>query len=243
MRPVRLPGLLAYAAMAMWLLQILISPAGAAVVAARLGDHLDEIAAALAVKGAPPEAKITLAAPEATISIEEGTSLLFDSASFNPATGRFLLRAQSASGVVAVTGTAIATLMLPVAARDIARNEILVETDFDWIERADVRAAQYIDDADLIVGKAARRPLAAGAPFRKADLQAPTLIKRGATATIVLEGPGLRLTQAAVALANGAAGDLIAFRNVNSDREFKAVVVAKDRARAPFRASFASLEQ
>lgn len=248
MRLIRIPGILAYVAMAMWLLQLAISPADAAeTVRSRLSDHLDEIVAALVQKGAPANAKITLAAADAVVVAEAGKALSFDGVSYNPATGRFLMRAVGAEGspAIAVTGVAAAPVLLPVPARVVARNEIIDEADIDWIEIAVARADAYIADADMIIGKLARRPLAAGAPLRQADLQSPTLIKRGETAMIVLQAPGLRLTQAGVALANGGAGDIIAFRNITSDREIKAVVVAKGVARAPFRSatSLASLEQ
>ncbi|MFZ5616423.1 MAG: flagellar basal body P-ring formation chaperone FlgA [Pseudomonadota bacterium] len=244
----RLPGILAYVATAMWLLQLAISPADAAgSVASRVFDHLDEISAALIEKGAPANAKIALAEPGAIVAVEADEALSFDSVSYNRATGRFLMRtiASEGSPAIAVAGIATASVMLPVPARTIARGEIIEETDIDWIEIADARGGFFVDDADLIIGKLARRPLAAGAPLRKADLQSPTLIKRGETATIILEAPGLRLTQAGVALANGGAGDLIAFRNINSDREIKAVVAAKGVAKSPFRSatSLASLEE
>lgn len=248
MRLIRIPGILAYVAMAMWLLQLMTSPADAAEPAAsRLADHLDDIGAALIEKGAPADAKIMLAAPDAIVPVEAGEALAFESASYNKATGRFLMRtiASEGSPAIAIAGAATASVMLPVPARTIARNEIIEETDIDWVEIADARGGLFVDDADFIIGKLARRPLAAHAPLRKGDLMSPTLIKRGETATIILEAPGLRLTQAGVALANGGAGDLIAFRNINSDREIKAVVAAKGVAKAPFRSatSLASLEE
>lgn len=250
MKRMTMPGLLAYSAMAMWLLQIAISPAGAAdappLVQSRMASHSEAIRSALVDAGAPEAAKITLNNPNAVIALEEGASLTFDSVSFNPATGRFLLRAASAASAapLAITGTAIAALILPVPARAMARGDLVREQDLQWIEVMDARAGLYLDDADAIIGKIARRPLTPGAPLRKADLQSPTLIKRGSTATIVLEAPGIRLTQIGTALANGGAGDLIAFRNINSEREIKAVVIGENIASAPFRsATLASLEQ
>lgn len=251
MKRMTMPGILAYSAMAMWLLQVAIAPAGAAETAprpvqSRMANHNDAIKTALVEKGAPEAAKITLNNPDAVIALEEGQPLAFDSVSFNPATGRFLLRAATATGAapLAITGTAIAAITLPVPARAMARGELVSEQDLQWVEVAGARPGLYLDDADAIIGKIARRPLTPGAPLRKADLQSPTLIKRGSTATIVLEAPGIRLTQIGTALANGGAGDLIAFRNVNSDREIKAVVIGENLASAPFRsASLASLEQ
>lgn len=206
-------------------------------VQSRLADHLPEIRAALAGKGAPAEAKITLAAPDALL-MSDG-DLAIETASYNAVTGRFLVRArgEAAGPVIAIVGSALAPATLPVLLRNVARNETISETDLDWTEIIDPMAHAYLADADLIIGKTARRPLAAGAPLRRADLQAPVLVRRGETATIILEAPGLRLTQLAVAKANGAAGDVITFRNVNSEREIKATVASKGVAKAPFAAS------
>lgn len=243
MKLFRLPGLVAYVAMAMWLLQIAITPVRAeeaTLVQSRAGDHIEEIRAALAAHGANPDARITLAAPNTAILLGAGETLSFDSVAYNPATGRFLIRAAQ----VAIAGTANSPVIVPVLARTIERNEAITDADIEWVEYADTRATLYISDADMIVGKIARRPLAAGAPLRQADLAAPILIKRGATATIVLEAPGIRLTQSAVALANGGAGDVISFRNINSNAEIKAVVAGPGVAKAPFasRSTVASLQ-
>jgi flagella basal body P-ring formation protein FlgA len=98
------------------------------------------------------------------------------------------------------------------------------------------RSSHYLDDAEAVIGLAARRPIAAGSPFRAIDLARPVLIKRGASVTVVLEAQGLRLTQTGVARASGSEGDLITIRNVNSDRDIKAAVIGENLARAPFRA-------
>lgn len=250
MRMMRFPGLLAYAAMAMWLLHVMVTPAAAqpsaALVQSRLADHIDQFHAALMEKGASPDAHLTLASPNAAVALADGASLALESTTFNLATGRFLIRARGAEGspLIAVVGVAATPVTVPVLARTIERNEMIGEEDIDWVEMTDARPGQFVEDASVLIGKVARRPLPAGQPLRKADVQSPVLIKRGETATIVLEGRGLRLTQSAIALASGGAGDVIAFRNLNSDREIKAVVVSKAIAQAPFRTNqtIASLE-
>jgi len=245
MKLIRLPGILAYAVMAMWLLQIAIAPARAQEPSmTRLAERSEEIRAALIAHGAPDDIRVTLAEPDAMIAGDAATPLAIDSISRNPATGRFLIRVIAQNASFVINGSAVSVATLPVPARIIARNEVIGEEDIEWIEVTDARAGLYVDDADLIIGKIARRPLAARTPLRKLDLASPTLVKRGDTATVILEAPGLRLTQAAVALGTGGAGDVVAFRNINSDREFKAVIVARGAAKAVFRngQSLASLD-
>ncbi len=231
-------GLLGYAVMAMWLIHVLTAPAFAqpsAMTPTRLADHTDAIHAALVAEGAPIEANVSLSAPDAIIDVAADGAITIETVSYNRATGRFLIRARGTpdGALVAISGNALTPVTLPTPARDIERGEIITEDDIDFIEFSDRPVRQYLDDADLVIGKEARRPLTSGTPISATDLKSPIVIKRGASATIVLEAAGLRLTQVAIALENGAAGDLIAFRNVNSDAEIKASVVSETLARAP----------
>lgn len=196
-----------------------------------------DIRAALIEEGAPDNAEVSLAAPDALVNAgAEG--LLIETVSFNRSTGRFLIRARGGPGepLIAISGVAAAPVVFPVPARDIPRGQIITEDDIDFVERVDAASRNFLDDADLVIGKEARRALQKGASLRAADLKSPLLVKRGATVTVVLEAPGLRLTQLASALESGAEGDLIAFRNLTSGAEIKASVIAPTLAVAPLRA-------
>lgn len=232
-------ALLSYALTALFLVLLLGVPARAetALTPTRLSDHAQAIRAALIAEGAPEDATISLSAPDAPVRIAEGGALIIETVSYNRASGRFLIRARGAAGepLIAVSGAAAAPVVLPVPARDIPRGGVITEDDIEFRESTDADAARFLSDARLIVGKEARRPLARGAALRAADLHAPIVMKRGAAATIVLEAPGLRLTQIASALENGAEGDLIRFRNINSGTEVRAVVLSSSLAAAPAR--------
>lgn len=228
---------LAYALMGLWLLLVMAVPAraGDGLFPTRLADHADTIRAALIVEGAPEEAELSLSSPDSEISVAESGAIIIETVSYNRASGRFLVRARGAAGepLVAISGVAAASVTLPVPAREIPRGAVVTEEDIDFIEIIEGSASRFLDDAGLIIGKETRRPLAKGAPLRASDLKSPILIKRGASVTIVFEAPGMRLTQTASALENGADGDLIAFRNVASGAEIKAAVVSPSLARAP----------
>jgi flagella basal body P-ring formation protein FlgA len=232
----RLSNAIACLMMGSWLLIVLAVPAHAqdAIIPTRFADHADAMRAALIAEGAPVDAALSLSAPDAEINVAANGDLIIETVSYNRASGRFLIRARGAPGepLVAISGAAAAPVTLPVPARDIPRGGAVSEDDIDFIEIIDGGAGRYIEDADLIIGKEARRPLRKGAPLKTADLRSPILIKRGAAATVILESPGLRLTQVANALESGAEGDLIAFRNAASGAEFKAVVLSADLARA-----------
>ncbi len=227
----------AAALMGLWLVLVMAIPARAdeALIPTRLEDHAGAIRAALIAEGAPEDSALSLSAPGAEIRVAEMGSIIIETVSYNRASGRFLIRARGAAGepLVAVSGVVARARTLPVPARDIPRGWALTEGDIDFIEIIDGGAERYLEDAGLIIGKEARRPLAAGAPLRANDLMSPILIRRGAGVTVMLEAPGLRLTQVATALESGAEGDLIAFRNAASGAELKAIVVSPTLARSP----------
>jgi flagella basal body P-ring formation protein FlgA len=227
----------ATALMGLWLVFATAIPAraGEALMPTRLEDHADAIRAALIAEGAPEDAALSLSAPGAEIRVAESGSIIIETVSYNRASGRFLIRARGAEGepLIAISGVAARAVTFPVPARDIPRGGAVTEDDLDFIEIIDGGADHYLQDADQIIGKEARRPLLAGAPLRANDLKSPILIKRGASVTVILEAPGLRLTQIANALENGAEGDLIAFRNAASGAEIKALVVSPSLAKSP----------
>ncbi len=230
-------AVIAWALMGLFLTLLFAVPARAedALTATRLADHAGAIRAALIGEGAPEDVEISLAAPDSVVRVAEGESLVVETVSFNRASGRFLIRARGAAGepLLAVSGSAAAPTVLPVPAHDIPRGVVITEDDLVFRETIDAGAARFLSDADFIIGKEARRPLVKGAPLREGDLHAPIVMKRGAAATIVLEAPGLRLTQIASALESGAEGDLIRFRNINSGAEIRAVVLSSALAAAP----------
>lgn len=213
------PGVLL---MALWLLLTLAFAGDARAAAAdalRASDILPEIEAALMDRGMPADAEIELSNPDQIIAADAADG--FQHVSFNAASGRFVMRREGSEPII---GRVVQRVAMPVLARNVERGEIIAEVDLDYRETADAGAIRFVADAHDIVGKEARRPLRAGAPVREADLAEPLLVRKGAVVTVMFEKDGMRLSQQGVAQANGAAGDLIAVRNVKSDRLIKGVV-------------------
>lgn len=128
-------------------------------------------------------------------------------------------------------GEASLALDAPVALRAIARGETIRAGDYDW-RAAEPNGARASGEPEGLI---ARRPILAGEVIRAIDVAAPMLVKRGETTTLVAEAPGVRVTQIAVAMKSGAKGDIVEFRNVNSERVVKAVVIGENLALAQTR--------
>ena len=138
--------------------------------------------------------------------------------------------ADAPSIVVPVAGKVDELQRVPVLMRHIARNEVIVDADVDWVEmrRTKVRQGSILDAEDLI-GQAPRRPLKAGQPVRRGDVRPPIVIAKGSTITMVYRTKTMTLTTRGRALANGSKGATIQVMNVHSKKVVDAVVQSPDR--------------
>jgi len=124
-----------------------------------------------------------------------------------------------------LSGTAIETAEVVVLARNVARGEMLRDTDIlvDRLPRGEI-AADALARPGLVVGQAARRALRAGMSLRPADLMKPDLVARNDSVTIVFEVPGIVLTARGKALTAGAEGDTVDVLNPHSKRVLQGTV-------------------
>jgi flagella basal body P-ring formation protein FlgA len=124
-----------------------------------------------------------------------------------------------------VSGSVTETTEVVVLARNVARGEMLRDTDI-LVERMprDEVAADALVKPRLVIGQAARRALRAGASLRPADLMKPDLVGRNDTVTIVFEVPGITLTARGKALTAGAEGDTVDVLNPHTKRMLQATV-------------------
>ncbi|MEQ8405120.1 MAG: flagellar basal body P-ring formation chaperone FlgA [Oceanicaulis sp.] len=133
-----------------------------------------------------------------------------------------------------VSGRAVPVVDVPVLAASLARGEVITEDDLSWARLpADRVRADMLVDLSAMVGQAARRTLREGAPLRAMDIEAPVLIGRGETVSLVYRSGPLVLTARARALQDAAEGELARFVNLQSNRTIEAVADAPGRARVP----------
>jgi len=219
----RMRGFVSFIAILMWFLgAILMSRPAAAQDILRASDIIPNIEVALLSEGMPSDAQVSLDNP--TQAIAAGATL--SNVSYNPLSGRFVIRL-SGSGP-AITGFAKATQAYPVLKHAIDRGDAIADSDIEWLDAPTARSRNVIENADELIGMSARRPLAANTLLRSSDVEAPTLVKKGAIVTLTYEVAGLRMTHQGVASANGASGEVISVRNLESDRTLKGVVAGKN---------------
>lgn len=100
-------------------------------------------------------------------------------------------------------------------------------TDF-LRERDAIPAAAELD------GFAAKRGLDAGAAITWRDLERRPLVLRGQSVEVSATDGALSISMKALALQNGALGETITVRNLQSRRDFSAVVTATNQVRVTF---------
>ena len=82
-----------------------------------------------------------------------------------------------------------------------------------------------------LVGKVARRTLAAGKPIPLNSVREADVISQGKAVTIVFQAGGLTITGQAMPLQAGKVGDLLSLRNVDSGAVVKGIVQADGTVR------------
>jgi flagella basal body P-ring formation protein FlgA len=123
------------------------------------------------------------------------------------------------SQIVAISGTAYAVIDVPALSHDVASGDVIGPQDLTTVEiPAERVSTTLITSADDIAGQAARRGLRARQPLYAYDVKKPVVVKKGELVTIVFSLPGIELTAAGQALADGGKGDVIAVLNARSRR-------------------------
>ena len=229
-----LPGFVGWLVVTTWFLLTVMSPvqarenssSAAIPVEITAADLLPDIEIALGKKGVTENASIYLAEPEKIIA--RNTDFAIGYTSYNPGSGRFVVRLTNGASV---TGEAQITQSAVVLKRPIARGERISADDIIEIDIEVAQAGNIVQSPDDLIDMEARRTLRANTPIQPRDIALPIAIKKGALITLTYAIEGLRLSHQGIAQANGSAGDIISVKNIQSDRVLKAVVMREGLAR------------
>ena len=143
---------------------------------------------------------------------------------------RFLLERQWIASKVAILAVLVslpvsAAERRPVPAVIIYPGDIIREQMLTDVEVPDgVAGSGFATNLSMLVGKAARRTLLPGQAIPAGAVMEPKLVKIGAMVRLVYEEDGLQIATYASALQAGAAGDIVAVRNLESGLTISGVV-------------------
>ncbi len=124
-----------------------------------------------------------------------------------------------------LTGAVRKIVELPVLKENIRNGDVIRKSDLEHIEmHAKEIQHDYLLAEDDLIGMTPRRMVMAGRPVREIELEAPRLVKRGDTVTILYEDGPLHLTAEGRAIRGGAKGDYIRVVNNSSSRTVEGIV-------------------
>jgi flagellar basal body P-ring formation protein FlgA len=120
---------------------------------------------------------------------------------------------------------------IAVLSRAIARGGAIEAGDVIWMDAPATTPRDAIADPDALIGKSAKRALAANMPLRAADVMETPAVKRGEMVTLLFEAGGLRLSVRGRATADAPVGAIIKVLNPQSNKTLDAMVESQGVAR------------
>lgn len=195
------------------------------------------ILAALAEKGADPDAEVDLGNRVLRLHVpgEAAEAVEVEEMSYDQRSQRFsaIISAPSGNGAarqIRIRGRLFSTTEVPVLNRRVLAGELIKRQDLKWIKVRSRRLQPntVINDSDL-VGRTPRRGLRAGYPILASAVQRPVLVPKGSLVTMILRTPQMLLTAQGKALQNGSEGDVVRISNSQSNTVVEAEVVGEGR--------------
>lgn len=135
----------------------------------------------------------------------------------------------SAAGGAATPVAARGNVEVLTYARNLTAGEIVQPEDLAW---GKVAAAPFDapNDAEAVIGQAARRPLRAGAAVSNRDVAAPQVIKSGELITVLYQDGGISLALQGKAMGSAGVGEPLTVQNVTSKKSLQAVAIGPGQA-------------
>ena len=145
MKMTRSSGFAGYAFITLWFLLMWMTPSRAmAQTSVTAADILPTIEAALMERGASADVRVEIENAQVAVRLNENGEAQFDSVSYNPASGRFLIRASSlgAGAPAVIAGRASSPVRLPVLDPALLGRLFATGSREDWV--AKLRAGDIV---------------------------------------------------------------------------------------------------
>ena len=110
--------------------------------------------------------------------------------------------------------------------RPMKRNEVIAESDIQLVRtNIAMHPDRYVAQRELVIGKKLLTNIGPHQPINLRNLEKPSLIKRGDPVTIIYQEEGIRLNARGEAKEDGAQGDRIRIKNIDSKKSILCRVV------------------
>jgi flagella basal body P-ring formation protein FlgA len=187
---------------------------------------------ALVEHGMPGDAVVTLdnELMRLVTPAEKPTSVAIEDLTYDTVLGRFQGLVSTPAGSpdamrVRISGRTVQTILLPVPARAIGSGEVIRVTDLQLMRvRIDRAGNMVVSDPDRLIGRTARRMLAAQEPIQVAAVAPTILVPKNSIALARIQSGRILITMEGKALDDGAQGDSIRLMNPRSNKIVQGIV-------------------
>jgi flagella basal body P-ring formation protein FlgA len=187
---------------------------------------------ALVEHGMPSDAVVTLDNEMIRLvtGAERPSTVAIDELTYDPTLGRFQAMLSTPAGEpdavhARISGRAVQTILLPVPSRPIAAGEIIRVTDIQLMRiRMDRTGNTVIGDPDRLIGRTAKRMLAAQEPIQVSAIAPTIMVPKNSIAIARIISGRILITMEGKALDDGAQGDTIRVANPRSNKTVQGIV-------------------
>lgn len=200
------------------------------------GEIIERLRPELEREGMPKNAHVEFAnrALAVHLPLDTPTSVEVRNVGYEAESGRFnaLISVggdHAGAQRLVVTGRAFRAAPIAVLRRSIAPGEMIRKEDVEIVyRREDQVSRDIVSDANRLVGTTPRTRLRAGDPIRENETRPPILVARNAQVIIRLMHGPMTLTAQGRAEEDGARGDVIRVKNLQSGKVIEATVQSPD---------------
>lgn len=197
-----------------------------------LSEIEEKVSAALVEKGAGDTIEASLMGQEknTVYGSDKPISLDIRSLEFDTETKRWtanLLFSSDGAVLSAIPAGGRFQLMskLPVLKKRAVSGSVITLEDIDWKTFPEHYSRKnIITDPEQLVGQTPRSSISEGRPIRDTEISRPAVVKKDALVKMQFQAANLHITVSGQAMTDGAQGEVINVKNVNSNQVIRAVV-------------------
>lgn len=151
--------------------------------------------------------------------------LQFDSSNKRWNASLLFVSGEAVISAIPVAGRYEETVEIPVLKRQVKSGEIIRAEDIELRDHPFVRTrSDTITDLSSLVGKSPTRSISPGRPVYESELASPALVKKNSVVQIRYLSAGLEISATGQSVDEGAKGDVITVRNLDSKKLLRAVI-------------------
>jgi flagella basal body P-ring formation protein FlgA len=143
----------------------------------------------------------------------------------------YIISNNATIAVIPVSGRYEAIQRVPVLSHNLSRDDVITVADIDFIEMPARRMPNStVLDAQSLIGFSPKNRISSKRPIRAHEITKPRLITKKGQVELIYSSNYITIRGVGQALEDGAQGDLIRIKNIDSGRAITARVIGQNKA-------------